>query len=163
MALSILQGAPFWVWPVLAILVWFGLRATRERVVPVWPLYGLPLVGLLSVNAVAGLDVAALLWAGFTAAYLIGAAFGAYFQKTRVLAKCAGKVRLAGEWLTFAVLMLVFWMDFAGGVAAAIAPEVYEGSTFKLVFATIAGLAAGSFCGRALSTSRAAPGGLVSA
>lgn len=161
MALSIIEGAPIWVWPVLAFLVWFGLRATRERETPAWPLYVMPLVGILSVNAVAGLAPPPGFWAVFVVAYVLGVGGGFRYQGARVLAKQDGQVRLAGEWLTFTVLMVVFWMNFAGGVTEAVAPEVYAGSTFKLAFILVAGLAAGSFCGRAISTWRSAPGGVI--
>ncbi|WP_299350735.1 hypothetical protein [uncultured Shimia sp.] len=157
MVFSIIEGAPLWVWPVLAFLVWTGLRATSERVVTAWPLYVMPFIGVLSVNAVAGLPPASGLWAIFAVAYLLGGVLGFRYQSPRVYGKHDGQVRLAGEWLTFAVLMAVFWMNFAGGVAQAISPDVYASAAFTLTFTAIAGLAAGSFCGRAICTWRIEP------
>ncbi|MEQ9695682.1 hypothetical protein [Shimia sp. SDUM112013] len=155
MVISILHGAPFWVWPVLALLVWLGLRATRVRSVASWSLYVLPLAGLLSLNAVHGLNVGVAVWAVFGGGYLSGALFGRRYQAGLVLEKSGGVVRLAGEWMTLLVLMIVFWVNFAGGVAQAIAPVVYASFGFKLGFAAIAGLAAGSFLGRAIAVLRA--------
>jgi hypothetical protein len=50
------------------------------------------------------------------------------------------------------VLMVIFWMNFAGGVVAAIRPLAYASFGFKMGFALSAGLAAGSWLGRALRT-----------
>lgn len=50
---GILTGTPVWVWPLFAGLVFVGLRATRTRFVPVWLVYVLPLLGVLSMRALA--------------------------------------------------------------------------------------------------------------
>jgi len=150
MVLSILMGAPLWVWPLLVFLIYFGLKATRQRTAASWPIYLLTMLGLLSVNAVNTLPAAGYIWIVFGLAYLGGAIGGSRFQKTIIREKVGTKVTFAGEWLTFVVIMIVFWMNFAGGVFKAIAPDIYNGSPFHIAFATIAGLAAGSFLGRAL-------------
>ncbi|SHJ15499.1 hypothetical protein SAMN05444000_105180 [Shimia gijangensis] len=155
MVFSILAGAPVWVWPVLMCLVWLGLKATKERTVSTWPIYIMPMVGVLSLNAVRGLDGGGGIWVAFVFAYLVGMRLGRRFQPGVVLSKSQGQVTLSGEWATFLVLMVVFWMNFAGGIAQAIAPEVYTSFGFHAVFAVIAGLAAGSFAGRAIGVYRA--------
>lgn len=152
MMVSIITGAPFWVWPVLALLVWFGLKATKERVVPTWLIYVTPLAGVLSLNAVYGLGAGLGVWLVFGVAYLLGAHLGRKYQADIVLSKEGGQATLAGEWLTFVVLMVVFWMNFAGGVALAISPEAYASAGFQIAFVIVAGLAAGSFLGRAIGT-----------
>lgn len=150
MLLSILNGAPIWVWPLLALLVFFGLKATRNRVTPTLPIYLLPLLALLPLNAVNSLQGAGFLWAVFGLAYVIGGLLGFAFQRRIISQKSAGRVTLRGEWVTFAVVMAVFWMNFVGGVVGAISPDTYASNGFHIMFATIAGLAAGSFIGRAL-------------
>lgn len=150
MLISILSGAPLWVWPLLAFLVFFGLNATRARETLSLPIYLLPLLGLLSLNAVNSLQGAGYLWIVFAVAYLFGALAGFGFQRRVISDKSAGRVTLKGEWITFIVLMTVFWMNFAGGAVQAISPETYASAGFHILFASIAGLAAGSFIGRAL-------------
>ncbi len=150
MLVSILSGAPVWVWPLLVFLVFFGLKATRSRETPSLPIYLLPLLGLLSLNAVNSLQGAGYLWIVFAVAYLFGALAGFGFQRHVISEKSAGRVNLKGEWITFIVLMTVFWMNFAGGVVKAISPDTYASAGFHIVFTIIAGLAAGSFIGRAL-------------
>lgn len=147
---SILSGAPIWVWPLLAVLIFFGLKTTRTRTVPTWPLYVLPLLGLLSVNAVNGLSPALLVWIIFAFAYLVGAGLGFKFQLGVVVKKSGASVTLAGEWVTMLVVMIVFWMNFLGGVIRVLAPDIFASTGFHLVFAATAALAAGSFLGRAM-------------
>ncbi len=151
---GILHGAPIWVWPVLMSLVFMGWRATRERMKPVWPIYVMPFAGVLSINAVHGLGVGGLSWMVFVMAYLVGTRWGKRFQKGIILERSDGQVRLAGEWVTLTVLMVIFWMNFAGGVAHAISPETYHATWFHVVFAAVAATAAGSFFGRALQVYR---------
>lgn len=155
MTTSILQGAPFWVWPVLAMLVWLGLKATQQRTVLAWPIYLMPLAGILSLNAVRGLGAEAIVWGMFIAAYLLGMFWGVKYQRNVVQHKSNGRVTLRGEWMTFLVLMTVFWMNFTGGVVQAMAPELYSSANFAFGFSAVAGLAAGSFMGRAFGTLRA--------
>lgn len=147
---SILTGPPLWVWPLLLLLIYFGLKATRVRRVPAWPLYMLPLLGLLSVNAVNNLSPKLSIWVLFAILYLVGSGLGFRFQRRIVLEKSGTTVLLSGEWVTLFVLMTVFWMNFLGGTIKAVAPEIFAAAFFHQVFAAVAGLAAGSFLGRAV-------------
>lgn len=147
---SIFLGAPLWVWPLLAFLIYFGLKATSARTVVAWPLYVLPLLGLLSVNAVNGLSPSVFSWILFFLAYLVGAGAGFWFQRCIASQKTGATVTLVGEWVTLLVLMVVFWMNFLGGVMRVVAFDLFTSATFHHVFAAVAGLAAGSFLGRAI-------------
>lgn len=146
---SILSGAPIWVWPLLVFLIYFGLKATSKRTVTVWPMYILPLLGFLSVNAVNGLSPSKSIWIFFGLAYFIGIGSGLWFQRGIIAGKIGLTVTLAGEWVTLSILMVVFWMNFVGGVMRVVAPDIYANASFHQAFAAIAGLAAGSFLGRA--------------
>lgn len=147
---QILTGAPIWVWPLFIALVFVGMRARRERVVPVGLIYALPLLGIMAIRSVAGLPAAVWIWAVFAAAYAAGAWGGYLLQRAWVLGREAGKVRLAGESLTLTVMMLVFWANFAGGFMRAVVPDAYAGSLFHIIFAALLAISCGSFAGRAL-------------
>lgn len=147
---GIATGAPVWVWPLLLGMIWLGLRARRPRVLPVWPAYVMPALGVMSVNSVRGLGGGDALWLVFGLAYLPGLLFGQRFQARRILAKTGGRVHLQGEWLTLSVLMLIFWLNFAGGVFQSVAPTVYQSIWFLGLFTALAGSVAGVFLGRAL-------------
>jgi len=149
---DILTGAPLWVWPILVGLILLGLKATKDREALCLPSFFYPLFGLISVNSVTGLRASGLVWLGFGAAYLIGAFLGNRFQGRIILGKSVKHVRLKGEWLTMAVLMVIFWMNFVGGVVAAVLPVAFASFGFKIGFALVAGLVAGSWAGRALRT-----------
>lgn len=149
---QILTGAPIWVWPLLLGLVLLGLKASKDRRALCLPSYFYPLLGLLSVSAVRGLGVGGLVWLGFAVAYLIGAVLGHRFQGQKIMGKTATHVSLKGEWLTMVVLMVIFWMNFVGGVVEAVLPLAFASLWFKSGFALVAGLAAGSWMGRALRT-----------
>lgn len=148
--LAIFTNAPIWVWPLLGVLLTVGFIASRERTTLIAPLYALPLLGILSGNAVNALPAHSFVWVLFAAAYGIGVWRGYRFQDGIILFKSKTHVKLKGEWLTMTVVMVIFWMNFVSGAARAIAPSLFHAPMFHIVFATIAGLLAGVFLGRAL-------------
>lgn len=152
---NILTNAPIWIWPLLVLLVLIGLRASRDRAAPIWLLCILPFLGLLSLNAVNGLSPIANVWLVFAVSYGIGAGLGYRFQRGIIISKTSSHVHLRGEWLTLLVLMVIFWMNFVGGFLNAVFPSVYASTVFHMMFAAIAGLAAGSFMGRAAAALKA--------
>jgi hypothetical protein len=148
--INIITNAPLWVWPLLALLISIGFIATRERTTLIAPLYGLPFLGILSFNAVNALSVSATVWVLFFCTYAIGVWRGFIFQESIILFKSRKHVTLSGEWLTMIVVMTIFWMNFVGGVMQVVAPNVYASTSFHVIFASIAGITAGVFLGRAL-------------
>lgn len=151
MLISILKGAPLWAWGLLALLIYLGLKATTDRTRSAWPVYVQPLLGLLSVNSVQNLSPHAFIWVIFVLAYLLGAFSGFRYQRGLVQAKNGNLVTCKGEWLTLTVLMVVFWLNFAGGAIEVIAPNIHQGQFFQIIFSAIAGSVAGLFLGRAAS------------
>lgn len=147
---AIVSSAPIWVWPLLVLLIILGLRSSRTRTVPTVFSYLLPLMSILSLRSVSALPVAQTIWIFFGAAWLTGSYGGYVFQRKRLISKSPRRVTLKGEWLTMFVLMLIFWMQFGSGVVKAISPETYASGNFHIMFASITGLVAGTFIGRAL-------------
>ncbi|MGC1505133.1 MAG: hypothetical protein WA782_13475 [Sulfitobacter sp.] len=144
-----LTGAPIWVWPLLALLIFVGLRARQERTAPALLIYLLPLLGLLALRSVAALPAGVWVWLVFVLFYGLGACAGHHLQSRWLLDREGRMVQLAGENLTLLVMMIVFWANFAGGVLLAVAPDVYDNSMFQAGFAAILALSAGTFAGRA--------------
>ena len=141
---GIITGAPIWVWPLLALLVFIGLRARRTRKAPVGLVYALPLLGALALRSTAALPADGWIWLVFAAAYVSGGWGGYLLQQGWLLGREGRMVRLAGENLTLAVMMLVFWANFAGGFLRAVAPGIYGAPVFHF-------LKAGLFFSAALS------------
>ena len=73
---QLFTGAPVWVWPLLVGLIVVGVRAMRDREAPLWLIYTLPLMGVLSLNAVRGLPVGGSIWLVFVAAWIGGGLLG---------------------------------------------------------------------------------------
>jgi hypothetical protein len=148
-----IRNTPIWVWPLLAGLVWYGLRASGLRTTSALAVYCLPLLGLISLREVmAAGGQAMLLW---SVAWIFGLAIGYVMQKRWLLEKDGLRVTLQGEWFTMGVLMTIFWLNYSTSVLRVIAPEIYAGPVWQLVFPIVIGLASGSFGGRALMVWRA--------
>lgn len=151
---GIAANAPVWVWPLLLLLVLTGLRATRQRQVPVYIVYAMPLLGILSINATTTLSRPGIAWPCFIAAYLVGGWAGWQLQQRWLLARDGDLLTVAGEWLTLATMMVIYWLGFARGVVEAVNQELWHSWIFVAICAALSGLAAGSFMGRAIRTMR---------
>lgn len=148
MIFQIFSGAPIWVWPLLLMLVLLGLRASRSQEILIPAYLAMPLVALTNLPTLATLPAAALMtWA---LAYLSGAALGYRLQARWVLWRQGLRARLQGEWLSLAVVMVLFWANFINGVLGAMAPTLAESQGYNVMLALILGLASGSFLGRPL-------------
>lgn len=152
---QVMTGAPLWVWPLLVVLVFVGVRARRERSVPAGMIYALPLLGGMTLRTVLALPAGGWIWGIFALAYAAGAYGGYVLQRAWILGNDGGRVRLGGEALTLTAVMVIFWASFAGGVLRAVAPGAYGSAVFMAVFAALLAACGGSFAGRALRVWRA--------
>ncbi|MCA2014232.1 hypothetical protein LCM17_22265 [Cereibacter sphaeroides] len=150
MLLPILSQIPLWVFPLFLGLLWLGLRATRTRRVPVLVLYLMPLMGLLTLNRAVHLPESTAALMALALGALVGGAIGFTLQGRWILSREARHVVLRGEWLTLAVVMGLFWENFAAGMVAGMAPGVVSGLGFALVFGLGAGVLSGVLMGRAV-------------
>ncbi|MEQ6203627.1 hypothetical protein ABMC88_11290 [Sulfitobacter sp. HNIBRBA2951] len=153
---GIFTGAPLFVWPLLAGLVFLGLRARQARSVPVAAFYALPLMVLLGVRTTSALPAGVWIWAVFALAYGAGAVAGFLLQARWTLGREGTRVRLSGESLTLLVVMVLFWANFVSGALEAVAPAVYLHPLFQAAFAALLAMGSGSFAGRALHVLRLA-------
>jgi len=145
-------GAPIWVWPLLALLVWIGLRASRKRSTHVYSVYFMPLIGLISIASIARLPRPQLVWSCYLMAYLVGAGLGHRLQARWLLGRCGTQVILSGEWFTFSAVLTIFFANFCAGTLRAVNPQVYADPVFLAAFPAIIALMSGTFLGRALRT-----------
>jgi membrane protein YqaA with SNARE-associated domain len=83
---------------------------------------------------------------------------GYRLQGRWLISKDASTVTLAGEWFTMAVLMTIFWVNFANGTVQAVAPEITAAPMFLIPLVLLVSVASGSFTGRAVNVVRAAHG-----
>ncbi len=154
MILSVLFGAPLWVWPLMFFLIGYGIRASRNRTTSVFAVYLIPMLGFITLRTIIGISADALIWSAYISLYLIGALIGYRIQKKWLLGKSGKHVTLAGEWVTMVVVMTLFWMNFAFGVLRVMSPDLSTQAWFVFGYAAIVGLASGSLLGRALMVFR---------
>ena len=147
---QIFTAAPIWVWPLLAILIIFGMRARRDRTAPAFLIYAMPLLAILALSSTNALPAGSWIWLVFAGVYLVGVWAGHRMQAGWLLGREGRLVRLKGESLTLVVIMVVFWANFVGGSLRAVAPQVYASARFHAVFTAILAICAGSFAGRAV-------------
>lgn len=147
----VLIGAPSWVWLLLGLLIWLGLRNLRQRTIPAWALAILPAIALVLAPArilsapnvavsmvVYILAAAAFLWPGQRVGQSIGAGF----------VPAQGRVTLPGSpfWLLFG--LSIFVVNFAFGFAFAMRPDFAQDSLIALAPITIGGALLGFGSGR---------------
>ena len=149
---GILTGAPIWVWPLLAVLVWLGLRSSKQRRVPVWLVYAMPLLALTSFERILALAEKPYGLHGYLAGYALGTLGGWIGQRRWLITKSNGIVEVKGEWFTLLAVMTIFWANFVQGVLGALAPDVLAAPLYAPIFAMVIGIPGGFFLGRTART-----------
>lgn len=152
--MTILSNIPFWVFPLFFVLLFVGLRARRDRQVPVALVYALPLIGLLTLRSLAALPVPGLVWPVAAICFFIGLRIGRGAQARFYLKREGNRLHLRGENLTLITVMGLFCLNFAGSMARGMAPDLAGSVEFVVLMAGLLGGLAGLFPGRALYTAR---------
>ncbi len=154
----ILAHTPKWVWLLLAALVVLGLLQSRTRQVTPVRLFVLPLalcaLGLWTVWPVfASMPLVALAWA---AAVATGAGLRLWLGGTGQGRWSAdGKqLHLPGSWGPLALMMSVFLLRYASGVAQTMHPELRHLLALQLPLAMGFGGLTGVLLGRSLAYMR---------
>lgn len=154
MLIQILNHTPVYVWAILALLVYRGMLATRERDVAVRKLLIIPLVMLaLSLQGITskfGMGLAPL------AAWAAGAAVLALtiwrFGSPRISAGAeAATVRVQGSWAPLAMMMAIFFAKYAVAVTLAVKPQAAQSALFMVSVCALYGVFNGYFLGRLAS------------
>ncbi|MTW14203.1 hypothetical protein GM658_26670 [Pseudoduganella eburnea] len=150
---QIVSHTPAYVWAILGFLVYRGVAASRDRILPVRQVFILPLVMLALglQSTVNGFGLASP--AG--AAWLLGLAAGVAMMwkgagQGAVLDRAAGTVQLRGSWLPMALMMTIFVGKFAMAVALAAQPGLRASLAFALPACALFGAFSGAFMARPL-------------
>lgn len=150
--MQILSNVPPWVWPLFVLLLAVGLRATKTRRAPLALILALPLLGVLSLRALAALPDPTTVWSLWPLGLLIGSLLGYRMQTRWLISRQGAWVHLRGEWLTLIVTMVIFWSNFATGMARVLAPALIGSLPFQAALALLLGMCTGIFLGRAART-----------
>lgn len=155
MVIDILLHTPGWVGLVLAALVGLGLSQTRPREASVGRVIALPVAmvslsifGVLSTFGPSLLAVAS--WAaGLVVALVVGpravAVEGATWSPARQ------RLQLPGSWLPLGLILAIFVLKFAAGVAMGLQPARAADPVFAGGFSLAYGVFSGLFLARGLS------------
>lgn len=139
---DIVGHTPSWVWIVLALLIWRGIKSAQPREVGLGGVVLLPLllVALSGYTIVStGLSMATL--AGVGLGVLAGVAAGlALEQRNPARALGDGRLRLPGDWISLAVILTSFAIRYVKTVAASVSPELLANGTFQLATIGISAL-----------------------
>jgi hypothetical protein len=150
--LAILQGAPWWVFPLLALLIWLGALALRPRTVALPRVFIAPAVfiGWGLVSLVTRSSASPLIPLDWLATAACGAVLA--FATTRFDGLRADRdhrlVHLPASWLPLARNVLIFGAKFLLGAAMAMRPESRD--QLLLWDIAVSGASAGYFLGWAL-------------
>lgn len=153
--MSFLANVPVWVFPLFILLVILGLRATKDRAVPVALICALPLLGILTLRNIIMLAPPFWIIAIAVLAYGVGAWAGMRLQHRWIVSRSGMRLQVRGEWVTLAAMMVLFLAGFALGTVQAIAPQIATSAPFAIAFCAITALASGQFLGRAVTGLRA--------
>jgi hypothetical protein len=152
-AWQILIHTPLWVFPLLAFLVWQGIKAMRSRTVTIWRSLIVPAVfivwglsRLFSRRDFAGPLVA---WLGAAAALLV---VGLLTARPLELDHTTGEIKRPGSWVPLIRNVTVFALQYTVAVIAAVDP--HDATTAAIVGRAISGGTTGYFLGRTVALLR---------
>ncbi|CDG81950.1 DUF6622 family protein [Janthinobacterium agaricidamnosum] len=151
---QIIQHTPLYVWAILALLVYRGLAASKQRQISVKKLHIMPVVMLLlslqGVHGSFGLDGLAPL------AWMAGAAAGAtlawrLIDPANISADPRqGVITQPGSWVPLMLMMAIFCMKYIVAVMLAINPAHQHQLVFVIPVCALYGLCSGIFLGSLL-------------
>ncbi len=142
----IVTRAPWWVWPLFALLVIGGVARLKARSLPLARVTIVPVVflawGLISLGGrLADRPLLALPW---LAAALLGSTVGWFTSPTGVRAdRAQRRIYIPGSPATLFASLTVFVLKYACSVAAAIRPE--DRALIAVIDMAISGASAGYF------------------
>ena len=151
MLIQILTHTPVYVWVILALLVFRGVVAVREREMDIKKLFIIPVIMLVlslqDVSAKFGVGLLPLsAWAVGTAGTLLRVW---QFGRERVtLGAAAGSVRVPGSWAPLAMMMAIFFTKYVTSVSLVMQPSAAQNVLFSLVVCALYGAFNGYFIGR---------------
>ncbi len=142
---QIVAHTPFWVWPLMALVVWLGLLGLKPRVIPLWRLAVLPVVGL--VSSLAGIAQAgqpALALAGGVVALLAALPLGRGLGRRRAVRRLeGGRLEIAGGWFMLVFGLSIFAARFALGVLFGVLPALEAEPLWIVASGGVGGVVAG--------------------
>ena len=152
MFIDIITGTPLYVWLILALLVYRGVKRLYPRDVHLRAFVILPLLFLfLAGHRLATLDYTHAVLVGLVGGLIVGALLTVMLRPQDRLSYGGGdRARVEGEWHTLAMVLALFAALYAQNAGLAVNPALANNVPFMLAVNAVIGLATG------FSTARAA-------
>jgi hypothetical protein len=154
MLIQTVTHTPVYVWAILALLIYRGVVAMRDREMTIRKLFIIPVIMLVlslqDVVAKFGVNVMPLsAWAGgaVTMILLVWKFSGAGISA----GASPGSVRVHGSWAPLAMMMAIFFTKYATAVTLVVKPQVSHHVVFSTVVCALFGVFSGYFLGRLVS------------
>lgn len=150
MLIQILSHTPVYVWAILALLVYRGVIAMRERETRFGKLFIVPLMMLaLSMQDMAiKFGAGGIAMAAWAAVMILAGYLMVRFGSDRIGAGTrSGLVRIRGSRMPFAMMMAVFLTKYAASVSLAILPRLASDAHFAMAVGVLFGAFSGYFLG----------------
>ena len=143
---QIVANTPLWVWPLMVFVLWLGLQGLRPRVIPVWRLAILPIVGLAtSLGGIAQSVDPARAASGWALALLAFLPLGWAFGQGRPvrLRPEDGRLEIAGGWFALGFGVSIFTVRYAMGVLFGVLPALRAEPLWLHLSGAVGGMVAG--------------------
>lgn len=151
MFIDIITGTPLYVWLILALLVYRGVKRLYPRDVHLHAFVILPLLFLfLAGHRLATLDYTHAVLVGLVGGLIVGALLTVMLRPQDRLSYAGGnRARVEGEWHTLAMVLALFAALYAQNAGLAVNPALADNVPFMLAVNAVIGLATGFSTGRA--------------
>lgn len=163
---QIVFNTPFWVWLLLAFLLYRGFLASSGREVPLRKTLIIPLLMLMlsAQGMLSSFGLTALTAPVWLSCFLLAAGIVWWrFQAGNMLAQPQrGVIFVPGSWLPMALMISIFMTKYVVGVLLALHPEQAQQAPFAATVCALYGFFSGIFIGkmgRMLQLYRAAEAG----
>lgn len=150
--ISIVSHTPYWVWLVLALVVYLGISRMQPRESRPAPLAAISVIFVL-------LAIAKLARESFSAPAVLGVAAGVLLALLALsIAKPArdtvrldgGRLRIAGEWHSLVILVLIFSANYFSAVLRATDPAMAHSVAVIAGYSLVNGFASAFMTGRTI-------------
>lgn len=143
--LQIVTNTPLWVWPLMAYVVWIGVKGLRTRTLPPWRLAILPVVGLvLSFVGIGQAVQPALALVAWLVAWAVALPLGYLLGRRRNVRRLDdGRLEIGGGWFMLVFGISIFAVRYALGVVFGMAPALRADPSWIAIAGGVGGLVAG--------------------
>jgi hypothetical protein len=150
-----LQYTPWWVYLLLAYVIFIGIKASKSRTVSLRKLFILPIIFLaLSLEMlITHFDLNGLSVCTWIGSVLLGSAIGALLVVRQPITVDHNKktLHLGGSWSTMILIFMIFAGKYYCGYALHADPGAAINTHTEIIVLAISGACSGAFLGRMLS------------